>query len=207
MKNFMRFMESFTSPLLLVIGVFAITLILVKMKFVVPTQGVVWVATLFLVSVVLPELLAGLLTSKQRKRMSVNNLVVLRGREVLSYLISAVASWAVLYFYLRGIPLWYKTMLYVCIICLVIISLMRIVSNVSSSAAALGAVLGIVVYQSLAVSFSNISVAIGGIFLLVGIVGTLQMKYSERQLWHIFLPFTLLASVSFAILYILLLGW
>lgn len=206
MKNFMRFMESFTSPLLLVIGVFAITLILVKMKFVVPTQGVVWVATLFLVSVVLPELLAGLLTSKQRKRMSVNNLVVLRGREVLSYLISAVASWAVLYFYLRGIPLWYKTMLYVCIICLVIISLMRIVSNVSSSAA-LGVLLGIVVYQSLAVSFSNISVAIGGIFLLVGIVGTLQLKYSERQLWHIFLPFTLLASVSFAMLYILLLGW
>ncbi len=206
MKNFMRFMESFTSPLLLVIGVFAITLILVKMKFVVPTQGVVWVATLFLVSVVLPELLAGLLTSKQRKRMSVNNLVVLRGREVLSYLISAVASWAVLYFYLRGIPLWYKTMLYVCVICLVIISLMRIVSNVSSSAA-LGVLLGIVVYQSLAVSFSNISVAIGGIFLLVGIVGTLQLKYSERQLWHIFLPFTLLASVSFAMLYILLLGW
>lgn len=204
MKNFMRFMESFTSPLLLVIGVFAITLILVKMKFVVPTQGVVWVATLFLVSVVLPELLAGLLTSKQR---NTNNLVAQRGREVLSYLISAVASWAVLYFYLRGIPLWYKTMLYVCIICLVIISLMRIVSNVSSSAAALGAVLGIVVYQSLAVSFSNISVAIGGIFLLVGIVGSLQMKYSERQLWHIFLPFMLLASVSFAILYILLLGW
>ncbi len=206
MRNFMRFMESFTSPLLLVIGVFAITLILVKMKFVVPTQGVVWVATLFLVSVVLPELLAGLLTSKQRKRMSVNNLVAQRGSEVLSYLISAVASWAVLYFYLRGIPLWYKTMLYVCIICLVIISLMRIVSNVSSSAA-LGVLLGIVVYQSLAVSFSNISVAIGGIFLLVGIVGTLQLKYSERQLWHIFLPFTLLASVSFAMLYILLLGW
>ncbi len=204
MKNFMRFMESFTSPLLLVIGVFAITLILVKMKFVVPTQGAVWVATLFLVSVVLPELLAGLLTSKQR---NTNNLVAQRGREVLSYLISAVASWAVLYFYLRGIPLWYKTMLYVCIICLVIISLMRIVSNVSSSAAALGTVLGIVVYQSLAVSFSNISVAIGGIFLLVGIVGTLQLKYSERQLWHIFLPFTLLASVSFAMLYILLLGW
>ncbi len=203
MKNFMRFMESFTSPLLLVIGVFAITLILVKMKFVVPTQGVVWVATLFLVSVVLPELLAGLLTSKQR---NTNNLVAQRGREVLSYLISAVASWAVLYFYLRGIPLWYKTMLYVCIICLVIISLMRIVSNVSSSAA-LGVLLGIVVYQSLAVSFSNISVAIGGIFLLVGIVGTLQLKYSERQLWHIFLPFTLLASVSFAMLYILLLGW
>ncbi len=206
MKNFMRFMESFTSPLLLVIGVFAITLILVKMKFVVPTQGAVWVATLFLVSVVLPELLAGLLTSKQRKRMSVNSLVAQRGSEVLSYLISAVASWAVLYFYLRGIPLWYKTMLYVCIICLVIISLMRIVSNVSSSAA-LGVLLGIVVYQSLAVSFSNISVAIGGIFLLVGIVGTLQLKYSERQLWHIFLPFTLLASVSFAMLYILLLGW
>ncbi len=206
MKNFMRFMESFTSPLLLVIGVFAITLILVKMKFVVPTQGAVWVATLFLVSVVLPELLAGLLTSKQRKRMSVNNLVAQRGSEVLSYLISAVASWAVLYFYLRGIPLWYKTMLYVCIICLVIISLMRIVSNVSSSAA-LGVLLGIVVYQSLAVSFSNISVAIGGIFLLVGIVGSLQLKYSERQLWHIFLPFTLLASVSFAMLYILLLGW
>lgn len=204
MKNFMRFMESFTSPLLLVIGVFAITLILVKMKFVVPTQGAVWVATLFLVSVVLPELLAGLLTSKQR---NTNNLVAQRGREVLSYLISAVASWAVLYFYLRGIPLWYKTMLYVCVICLVIISLMRIVSNISSSAAALGAVLGIVVYQSLAVSFSNISVAIGGIFLLVGIVGTLQLKYSERQLWHIFLPFTLLASVSFAMLYILLLGW
>ncbi len=203
MKNFMRFMESFTSPLLLVIGVFAITLILVKMKFVVPTQGAVWVATLFLVSVVLPELLAGLLTSKQR---NTNNLVAQRGREVLSYLISAVASWAVLYFYLRGIPLWYKTMLYVCIICLVIISLMRIVSNVSSSAA-LGVLLGIVVYQSLAVSFSNISVAIGGIFLLVGIVGTLQLKYSERQLWHIFLPFTLLASVSFAMLYILLLGW
>ncbi len=203
MKNFMRFMESFTSPLLLVIGVFAITLILVKMKFVVPTQGAVWVATLFLVSVVLPELLAGLLTSKQR---NTNNLVAQRGREVLSYLISAVASWAVLYFYLRGIPLWYKTMLYVCIICLVIISLMRIVSNVSSSAA-LGVLLGIVVYQSLAVSFSNICVAIGGIFLLVGIVGTLQLKYSERQLWHIFLPFTLLASVSFAMLYILLLGW
>ncbi len=203
MKNFMRFMESFTSPLLLVIGVFAITLILAQMKFVVPTQGVVWVATLFLVSVVLPELLAGLLTSKQR---NTNNLVAQRGREVLSYLISAVASWAVLYFYLRGIPLWYKTMLYVCIICLVIISLMRIVSNVSSSAA-LGVLLGIVVYQSLAVSFSNISVAIGGIFLLVGIVGTLQLKYSERQLWHIFLPFTLLASVSFAMLYILLLGW
>ncbi len=203
MRNFMRFMESFTSPLLLVIGVFAITLILVKMKFVVPTQGAVWVATLFLVSVVLPELLAGLLTSKQR---NTNNLVAQRGREVLSYLISAVASWAVLYFYLRGIPLWYKTMLYVCIICLVIISLMRIVSNVSSSAA-LGVLLGIVVYQSLAVSFSNISVAIGGIFLLVGIVGTLQLKYSERQLWHIFLPFTLLASVSFAMLYILLLGW
>ncbi len=203
MKNFMRFMESFTSPLLLVIGVFAITLILVKMKFVVPTQGAVWVATLFLVSVVLPELLAGLLTSKQR---NTNNLVAQRGREVLSYLISAVASWAVLYFYLRGIPLWYKTMLYVCIICLVIISLMRIVSNVSSSAA-LGVLLGIVVYQSLAVSFSNISVAIGGIFLLVGIVGSLQLKYSERQLWHIFLPFTLLASVSFAMLYILLLGW
>ncbi len=204
MKNFMRFMESFTSPLLLVIGVFAITLILAQMKFVVPTQGAVWVATLFLVSVVLPELLAGLLTSKQR---NTNNLVAQRGREVLSYLISAVASWAVLYFYLRGIPLWYKTMLYVCIICLVIISLMRIVSNVSSSAAALGTVLGIVVYQSLAVSFSNISVAIGGIFLLVGIVGSLQLKYSERQLWHIFLPFTLLASVSFAMLYILLLGW
>lgn len=83
---------------------------------------------------------------------------------------------------------------------------MRIVSNVSSSAA-LGVLLGIVVYQSLAVSFSNISVAIGGIFLLVGIVGSLQLKYSERQLWHIFLPFTLLASVSFAMLYILLLGW
>ncbi len=202
----MRFMESFTSPLLLIIGVFTITLMLAKLKFVVPTQGVVWVVTLFLVSIVLPELLAGLLTSKQRKRMSVNNLVAQRGSEVLSYLISAVASWAVLYFYLRGIPLWYKTMLYVCIICLVIISLMRIVSNVSSSAA-LGVLLGIVVYQSLAVSFSNISVAIGGIFLLVGIVGTLQLKYSERQLWHIFLPFTLLASVSFAMLYILLLGW